>query len=509
MDSDGLSVEGLTKRYGLATVVQSVSITAKPGEIVGLVGANGAGKSTLGRMIIGSEKPTAGRVLLDGEPIPYGNRKKAIRRGLQTVPQELDLAGRLRVWENLAIADVESPWVLRAGSRRAVTRRLLANVGESAVLADKFVNDVPFGQQQVVAIARALVGRARVVFFDEPTASLNATEAAAVLDLIRHVASAGAIVLFASHRIAEVLSVAGHVVVLRDGAVMLNCPRRGLTASDVEKAMFGSALSLVKVPPRPTSRTSSLAMTVSGLTVDGFVRDVSLQVRHGEVLGLYGLTGSGIGVLVRSLCGMFRATAGEVRVVTNHGEVAVRGIRQARKLGIGFLSMDRAHEGIYRDHSTSLNIVSELLMGRRQGGQLLSHQWLTSRAGVEAEVVGLEGTVEQLDRVANRLSGGQQQRVVIARRLAGGATIWVLDEPLGGIDIRSKEDISRLLRERAKAGEAVMMATGDPGDIAALCDRVIVLRAGEIAGEVDAVDANGVVEWSDSALGTITGLAVR
>lgn len=505
----GLTAEGVSKAYGVATVVRDVTFTAKPGEVVGLVGANGAGKSTLGKTIIGLEKPTSGRIYAQGRPIDYGKRDKAMLRGMQMVPQELDLANKLRVWENIALAEASGTGAMRAVPGRALSKRLLKEVGGDAVSVDAFVRDLPFAQQQLVAIARALVGEPKVIFFDEPTASLTDEEAKDVVDLIQRVAARGTTILFASHRIGEILSVADQVIVLRDGEVALRAAREGLTVADLEQAMFGSSHTRADTTVRRSTRTERVLLRAEGIAVERRIRSVSLHVQAGEVLGLYGLAGSGVGTLVRALCGLTPVSGGAVSLMTSTGEVRVRGVRHARSLGIGFLSMDRATEGIYRDHTTSLNILSEVLLDRRHRTQVLKREWLLEKAGKQAKVVGLEGDVTQLDRDALRLSGGQQQRVVIGRRLAGGASVWVLDEPLGGVDIHSKAEIGNLLERRAEAGDGIIVATGDLTDLTALCDRVIVLRAGTIAGEVDAVTKHGDVKWSQDALAAIKAFAVR
>lgn len=504
-----VTATGLSKTYAGTTVLQDFSVVFQPGEVVGLVGANGAGKSTAGRMLVGALDSDTGDLLVDAEPLALGHRAAAIRRGLQYVPQELDLCLDLSVWENIAIADDElrrAGIMLPPGGARRRTSSLLARVGASHIKPYVRVRELSFSERQLVAIARALASDPHFIVFDEPTASLGQAESRVVQDVIRALADNGAACAFISHRTAEIIETCDRVVVLRDGKIVETLDTSKTDGDALEHAMFG-AFTAVSEASRTTARLNEPSIAVDGATVIGEFRDVALTVRRGEVLGLYGLAGAGIGSLLRSVAGIAYLDGGSVTVRPHDGGQyeTVNSVASARRAGLSFLSMDRKGEGIYPGHSTGLNIEAEKLTRRF---------WFHP-AGVRAAAVAvgqasaLGSALAIYDRAVDRLSGGQQQKAMFARRIAGGSSAWVMDEPFGGIDVNAKRDVTRIILERAARTDAVLISTGDITDLVAVCDRALVMRGGEIVGEVDAVEPDGSVNWTEKRVEALRAYAVR
>jgi len=503
-----LTARGLTKTYGETVVLSDFTGEFKAGEIVGLVGANGAGKSTAGRILAGALRADSGELTVASGTLPLGHRPEAIRKGMQYVPQELDLCLDLSIWENIAIADDRLRrfgFVMPPGGARKRTLALLARVGATHLKPYTRVGDLSFSERQLVAIARALATDPTFIVFDEPTASLGEKESRVVQDVIRKLAGDGAGCAFISHRTAEILGTCDRVIVLRDGAIVDESPVANMTEDGLEHAMFG-AFAAVSEAHRTTNRTSTPALVIENASVGGTFDDVNITVNKGEVVGVYGLAGAGIGSLLRSVVGLHSLEHGSIKLKTAGAEHDITSVATSRRLGLCFLSMDRSGEGIYPGHSTALNIESE----RLTRGKVL---YDTSAVRDDAISIGREsglGTDEGLyKRPVERLSGGQQQKSLFGRRIAGGSHTWVMDEPLGGIDVKAKRDITALIRQRAGAGDSVLISTGDLTDLTAVCDRAVVMRGGRVVGSLDAVQQNGEVIWTHERLEQLRALAVR
>ena len=503
-----LSARNLSKAYGESTVLNAFTHDFVPGEVVGLVGANGAGKSTAGRILAGALQADSGGLRVEGKSLALGHRAAAIRRGLQYVPQELDLCDDLTIWENVAIADDRlRRWgfALPAGGARRRTTSLLSRVGAKGLRPYTRVGDLSFAERQLVAIARALASDPRFIVFDEPTASLGEEESKVVQEVVRNLASDGAACAFISHRTAEVLETCDSVIVLRDGLTVDISRTIELTEDDLERSMFGE-FALVSEAQRLSARTSVPSLTIKGATVKGAFDNVNLIVNGGEVLGVYGLAGAGIGSLLRGSAGLHPLDQGSVSLRTPKGNSDVTSVAAGRRLGLCFLSMDRSGEGVYPGHSTALNIESERLT---RGKAFFSEKACLEDAMTVGVKSGLGSNKALYSRNVERLSGGQQQKALFARRMAGGSHTWVMDEPLGGIDVKTKRDITTLIRDRALSGDAILISTGDLTDLTAICDRVIVMRGGRTVGGVDAVGTDGQVSWTHERIEQLRALAVR
>lgn len=506
-EASTLRAVGLTKAYGEATVLEGFTAELRAGEVVALMGANGAGKSTAGKILAGAIAPTGGELFKNGTPVPLGNRRDAMRAGLEFVPQELDLCTDLKVWENIALADERMRRfrvALSPTRARQRTRKLLARVGAEHISAEARVNVLSFAQRQLVAIARALASDPEYIVFDEPTASLGRDEAAEVTRLVRRLASEGVGCAFISHRINEILETCDHAIVLRDGRITATGAIGDFTADTLEAAMFASYEAAITAD-RKTSRTAAPSLSIRGASHRGAFEEVDLEVQAGEIVGVYGLAGSGISSLLRCASGVQPLDEGQVTRSGERGEHRITSLRSARDQGIGFVSMDRSGEGVFARHSCAENIGSE----RISRHFLVTDAQLMKEALEAGAAVGLGSARPLYERNADDLSGGQQQKALIARRMAGGSDCWVLDEPLGGIDTKTKRELAALFHQRASRGDAFLVATGDLSDIIALCDRAVVMHSGRLVGGVDAVDEGGSVVWDDEKLNRLRALAVR
>lgn len=502
-----LRAVGLSKAYGDATVLEGFTAELRAGEVVALMGANGAGKSTAGKILAGAIAPSGGELFKDGTPVPLGNRRDAMRAGLEFVPQELDLCADLKVWENIALADERMRRfrvALSPARARRRTRELLTRVGAGNISVEARVNVLSFAERQLVAIARALASDPEYIVFDEPTASLGRDEAAEVTRLVRRLAAEGVGCAFISHRIHEILETCDHAIVLRDGRITATGAIEDFTADTLEEAMFASYETAITAH-RETNRTPTRALSIREASRRGAFEGVDLEVQTGEIVGVYGLAGSGISSLLRCASGAEPLHKGQVVRSRSGVEHNIVSLRSARDQRIGFVSMDRSGEGIFPRHSCAENIESEQISRRF----LITDRQLMKEALKDGAAAGLGSGRSLYERNADDMSGGQQQKALIARRMAGGSDCWVLDEPLGGIDTKTKRELASLFHQRASRGDSFLVATGDLSDIIALCDRALVMHGGRLIGSVDAVDEGGSVVWDDEKLNRLRALAVR
>ena len=472
--------ERLRKRFFNIQALDDVSFDLRPGEIHAVVGENGAGKSTLIKLLVGILHPDGGRILLDGRERRFRDPHEALAAGLAVIPQELRLVPALSVAENVLLGHLPERrllGVLPLVDRRALrtqARETLDRLGLPATL-DTPVGTLPYAEQQLVAIARALSRRVRVLVLDEPTAALEAREVRRLFETIAALKAEGVGIVYISHRLEEVVELADRCTVLRDGR-MVAVRRRGeldlgglvrdMTGRDVEEAR-----NRARRPLGP-----SLLRASAGLETAGF----PVSIGGGEVVGLAGLLGSGTGRLLRRLFGAERAIAIELR----GRHTIVRQPGDAIRAGIGMVPGERAR-GLVLTASVRDNILMPVFdrVGRGPGGRL----WL-DRARADAVVRELMDALDvrprDPDRIVRYLSGGNQQKVVFARWLAARAAVLLLEEPTQGIDIAAKAQIHRLIREFADQGGGVLLASADLHEVLSESDSVLAMRKGAIVARL-------------------------
>ena len=474
----GLEVRGLTKQYGAVQALDDVSISVAPGESIAIVGENGAGKSTLVRIVAGLEQPDAGEILVDGVAVSFASPGDAQRLGIRIVPQELLLVPELSVAENVAMGSVP---VVRRGvvdwtALRALARSRLERLGLHDMDLEQSVRRLSVVERAFVQIARAMTPGTRVLIVDEPTAPMGQAEVDRLLAVLRAIMAEGVAILYISHRLDEVFRICRHAVVLRDGRLVGEFRNEALTSRALVSAMVGGRD--LKLPPHVDVGDSEVALEIKDVE-GGAVRGMSLDVRRGEIVAVYGVLGSGRDELGALVSGAVARTAGTVtvgKVLAPSGD-----IRAAIRGGIGYVPAERRSQGLAMDLSVRENMTMGMLPQLATRGVFRSG---LERSVVEEWAAKLQIATPTMDTPVRRLSGGSQQKVLIARWLAAGATVLVLEEPTRGVDIATKAEIYRLLRQRADDGSAVLITSSDLEEVVAVADRVLVARGGRITAEL-------------------------
>ncbi|MFD4249029.1 sugar ABC transporter ATP-binding protein [Amycolatopsis thermoflava] len=494
-DEAVVRLEDVTKSFAGNPVLRGVSFTLTPGEVHVLAGENGAGKSTLIKVLTGIHAPDGGRVLVDGEPVTFTGPGDARRRGLTVVHQELSLVPELTVAENIVLGREPRRGGGRFDRRRSRERAAaaLARVG-AALDPDTRVADLNTGQQQLVEIARALADRPRVLVLDEPTAALSDEEARALLAIVAELRDAGLALLYISHRMAEIAQIADRVTVLRDGRVADTMTRAEFTEDRIVTSMVGRPVAnLYQHGDRePSSQVRLRVERIRSRTV----RECTLEVRAGEVVGLAGIVGAGRSELCRLIAGFDRGDGG---VVTVDGRPVDNGRpASAAAAGIVMLPESRKTQGLFPAMSVADNVCTGTGLGRRRLGRT-SAGARRSAARRYADRMRIKSA--GLDQRVAELSGGNQQKVLLARCLARRPAVLILDEPTRGVDIGAKADIYALVNEVAARGVAVLLISSELPEMLGLADRVLVMSGRSIVAELSgaALTEEEVIRYATGA----------
>jgi ABC-type sugar transport system ATPase subunit len=456
--------------------LDQVDFDLYPGEVHALVGENGAGKSTLIKILAGVHQPSGGVLEVDGRPIVLPNPASAQHEGINVIFQEFSLVPDLGVAENVFLNRelTRGPFLDWETMRRRT--REVAELLEIELDPRAEVRDLPVAQQQLVEIARALAFDARVVVMDEPTAALSEVEIDRLLQLIRSLADRGVGVVYVSHKLGEVFGVADRITVLRDGKRILTSPRAELTEADVVSAMVGRELVHTECPPRTPGE---VVLSVRNLASGKAVRDVSFDLRAGEVLGLAGLMGSGCSAVVETLFGLREMTEGTVQMEGK--ALLMRGPRAAIRGGLGYVPDDRKRAGTLPDLSVIHNITVSVLE-RIQRAFVVDRKQEAAIMDEYGEKLSIRYSSPN-QRVSN-LSGGNQQKVILARALAVDCKVLLLAEPTRGVDVGAKAEIYELIDMLVEAGMAVLVQSSELPELIRLANRCLVFAQGEPRGEL-------------------------
>ncbi|MGK5683165.1 sugar ABC transporter ATP-binding protein [Actinoplanes sp. URMC 104] len=495
-----LEAHHISKNYGGVRALKDVTFTAYRGKVNVLVGENGAGKSTLMKILSGSEQPTTGEILLEGEPVQLTSPREAQERGIGIIHQELSLFPNMTIAENL-FAGRE----LRRGRRfvdaaeqRSRAKKVLERLGQDRLDPDALVGDLPIGQQQLVEIARVLLTDVRVLIMDEPTSALSNHEVDVLFEVMGDLRRQDVTVIYISHKLDEFRRIGDWVTVFRDGSLVAH---ESMTRTDtgwIVRQMVGRDPDSLYV--RNSSPTGDVLLDVRGLTVPGTVKvdDVSLTVRAGEVVGIYGLMGAGRTELMETLMGMRRASAGEVRV---QGRLEPKGTVQARMAaGLALVPEDRQRDGLVQTMSVRDNILLATINRMTRGGLLATSAEQRTAGGKVGE---LAIKIPGLAALVTALSGGNQQKVVLARALLTDPVVLLLDEPTRGIDVGAKSQIASLMADLAAQGFGVLFISSELAEVMAMADRVLVMARGRITAEFTAENVTEEALVAASASDTV------
>ncbi len=483
-----LRMETIFKAFPGVQALDSVNFEIRPGEVVALVGENGAGKSTLMKILSGAYRKDSGQILLNGETVEILNPQHAQRLGIAIIYQEFNLTRNQTAAANVFLAkEPRLPGLLgRLGlvDRRRMERdaeMLLSRVG-ARVPATSLVRTLSVAQQQMVEIAKALAVEARLIIMDEPTAALGESEVETLFEIVRNLKAANIAVIFITHRLEELFQIADRVVVLRDGRNAGEVSMPEASIDGIIQMMVGRTLD--DMFHKEPANIGASVLEVRGLSRGNTVRDVSFDLRRGEILGIAGLMGAGRTETARVIFGVDHRDAGEVLV---EGQtVSLRSPEHAVEAGLGFVPEDRANQGLVLKLPVLQNINLATLDQQSRLG------WV-SRPSLNRTAAGF---VERLDirtpGLAQKvmfLSGGNQQKVVLAKWLASNPKVLILDEPTRGIDVGAKAEVHALMSRLAQAGMGIIMISSELPEILGMSDRIVVMHEGRVAAIMDRAEA--------------------
>ena len=480
----GLQFRDVRKSFGAVRALRGVTFGVTEGEAHGLIGENGAGKSTLLKILAGIVQPDEGDIHWRGERLHLGSPRDALERGIGMVYQEMLCFENLTVTGNIfAGREITRGGRLRHQEMRERTRALLDEL-HLPISPDAPAASLSAAYRQLLQVARALAFECQILVLDEPTTSLTDAETDHLFAVLEKLKSRGTTLLYVSHRLPEVFRLCDRITVLRDGAYVDTFDRRGVTPNDVVRAMVGREL-----PPRAViAKNPEVAGRPAALAVDGlgrrpWFRNVSLKVNAGEIVALFGLVGSGRSELLETIFGLFRREAGTVRV--DGQPINPTSPRAAARAGIALVPEERQRQGLLFNLHVRHNLVlpdrtikGDLLVhtaSERREAQALVDAWRIKTAGVEVP--------------PDSLSGGNQQKVVVAKWLATAPKVLLLDEPTKGVDVGAKFEIHEIIRREAARGAACLVASSDLPEVLALADRIVVMREGNIQGQIAGPEA--------------------
>ncbi len=479
-----LEVIGIVKQYPGVLAVNQASLSLLPGEVHALIGENGAGKSTLIKILAGVVRPDAGRILLNGQPIELHSGVDAFRHGLSFIHQELNLIPYLNGAENIFLGKpypkTRLGWI-DWKSLRQRAEQILARLGAHTRL-DVPVSNLTRGEQAMISIARAFASDALIVVMDEPTASLSDEEVRHLFQVIGELKSLGKAVLYVSHRLDEIFEICDRVTVMRDGCVVGTYPIQAVDQAELIRKMIGSGLA-ESIPPSSAQKGEAV-LRVHRLS-GGLVRDVSFEVRAGEIVALAGLVGAGRSEVLHMIYGASQPEAGEMWL--NGARFQPRHPAEAIRAGVALVPEERRLQGLILNRSIRENISLPSLKRFAVGSFFV-------RAGEErnaCQQISREVRLKavSLDQKTAQLSGGNQQKVVFARWLLQAAKVLLLDEPTRGVDVGARYEIYRIIRQLTEQGMAVLLVSSDLNEVLGLADRIVVLREGRAMGELPAPSA--------------------
>ena len=478
MSSPLVVLEGVTKTYSGITALDDVGLEISRGQAVCLAGENGSGKSTLIKILAGVERPDCGRISFDGVTQGVLNPRASAAAGIKVIFQDFSLFPNLSVAENIAFsAEIGAGTRLfRRNHVRAVAEQALARIGVDMPL-DAPVETLSVAHKQLVAICRALASDAKLIIMDEPTTALTDKEVRTLLDIIRRLKADGVAVLFVSHKLAEVLEVCEKVVVLRNGKKVAQGLACEFDAAALTRHMTGR--DVAPRAPEPLAANADTLFEVRGLSKTNAFSDVNFVLKRGEVVGISGLLGSGRTALAKALFGLVAPDAGEV--ILDGQNVPLGDPLKAAAAGIGYVPEDRLTEGLFLLQSIGRNVAIGRVDAHLRGG-------LLARAALWAESADwlkrLRVKAASIEAPVRSLSGGNQQRVVLARWLARGPQVLVLNGPSVGVDVGSKSEIHEIIADLARQGLGVIIISDDLPELLSNCHRILVMRAGRITDDI-------------------------
>ncbi|SMF50221.1 sugar ABC transporter ATP-binding protein [Streptomyces sp. Amel2xC10] len=473
-----LSMSGITKSFPGVRALDGVDLDVQAGEVHCLLGQNGAGKSTLIKVLAGAHLPDEGTVRWRGEPVAPRSPSAAMRLGIATIYQELDLVEHLSVAENVYLGHepTAAGFVVRGKAARASTAALLGRLGHPEIDPGTLVGRLSAAQRQIVSMARALSHDVRLIVMDEPSAALDPDEVDNLFRIVGDLTADGVAVVYISHRLEEIRRIGDRVTVLKDGrAVAGGLPARTTPTRDVVALMTGRTVEYVFPDRPPEPPTAPPVLQVRGLARDGEFAPLDLDLRPGEIVGLAGLVGSGRSEILETIYGARSPTAGQV--IVQGRPLRPGSVRAAVRAGLGLAPEERKAQALLMLESVTRNVSVSTL------GRFARAGWIdrgAERAAARSATRELSLRPDDPDVPVRTLSGGNQQKAVLARWLLRGCRVLLLDEPTRGVDVGARAELYAVVRRLADEGLAVLLVSSEVPEVLGLADRVLVLREGRV-----------------------------
>lgn len=474
---------GICKSFGANKVLGGVNLHVRPGEVHALMGENGAGKSTLMNILTGIHRADAGTIMVDGKEVTFKNNKDAEEHGIAFIHQELNIWPNLSVLENLFLMNQPKTrfGTIDFKKMREMAEAKCQEIGIDLPL-DEIAGECSVGQQQMTEITRSLMLDAKTVIMDEPTAALTERETDRLFEVMKKLKNKGVSIIYISHRMEEVFANCDTITVMRDGQTISSRPTEETNMDQIVGDMVGRVMS--EYYPARTSVPGDEIFRVEGFTQPGVFRDISFNLRKGEILGVAGLMGAGRTEIMRAIFGVDPHESG--KLYFEGKEIHIKNPRDAIRHGFGFITENRKTEGLILDFSIERNIAlpSEERLAQshviNDKKEFDFSSELSKRLGVKAQDINLP---------ASTLSGGNQQKVVIAKWVGMHPKLLILDEPTRGIDIGAKKDIYDLMNELTAKGVSIIMVSSELPEVIGMSDRILVIHEGRAAGIVEHKDA--------------------
>ncbi len=482
-----LEMEAIHKRFGGTIALKNVSFSAVLGEIHAIVGENGAGKSTLMKILSGAILPDSGAIFIDSAAAELSAPHQANRLGVRAVHQEFSLVPHLTIAENILMGKLPTRgwrrlWIdWPAANRRA--HQILSDLGFRGLEVRTRVSRLSVSHQQIVEIAKALAEKPDILILDEPSAVLSKEELALLFSLIRRLARERTLVLYISHRLEEVFEIADRISVLRDGELVGTVHKETVDQKALIRMMVGRPVE--EIYPKRAARKGEEILRVEGLAREGEFRDVSFSLSRGEIVGMFGLVGSGRTAVARSIFAAEPPTSGSVFL--GGRQVHLKSPRDAVRAGVSFVTEDRKRDGLVMTCTIRDNI-SLAALGRMSRGWILDRR---RQAGlVQEKVRELAIRTPAIGMLARTLSGGNQQKVVLAKWLLSRTEVLLLDEPTRGVDIGAKIEIYHIINGLVEAGIGVLLISSEMPEVLGMSDRILVMREGRLVGDFARAEAD-------------------
>ncbi len=478
-----LKMENITKTFPGVRALENVSIELKKGEVLGILGENGAGKSTLIKILAGNYSKDSGLVIIDGKTTEIKNPAEAMDSGIRVIYQELNTLENLTVAENIFIGEQLTKPPFGIIDWKAMTRRSkeLLNSLNVDIDPNTIIEDLTISEKQIVEIAKAISRKAKILVMDEPTAALSEEDTQALFKIIKTLKDSGVSIIYISHRLKEIFEITDRVTVLRDGKKVKTLATSNTDSNELVALMVGRDIK--EMYPKKEVPIGDTVMEVKNIKAEG-IKDVSFDLKRGEILGIFGLLGSGRTSLVRTLFGANDIKSGTI--VINGKNVKMKSPRKARDNKVGLVPLDRKAEGLalflgVKENITLANIDD---LGK---SFLINKKLEKIKAGRWIKDLGIK--TPDLNQEVNSLSGGNQQKVVLARWLESGSQIIILNEPTRGIDVGAKIEIYKLIQDLCEKGASIIMISSELPEILSIADRILIMSKGKLTAEFSRAEA--------------------